>query len=135
MNNNDLTKSTSSAISNITIQCKVKILNISDKKTIGEDARLHSIISNPSSMLEELHMSCVTLSSGAAIELFTALSESKKLKALWINNSKITNEACDAIVMAVKKNTSLIKLKMKNNPISGKCMQRIVNALQHNNTL
>ena len=41
----------------------------------------------------------------------------------------------DAIIMAMKKNTSLVKLTMYHNPISGECAQLIVQALQHNSSL
>ena len=132
---NGLTKSSSSAISDITISCRVKVLYISDNNTIGEDERLYSIISDPSSMLEELYMYYTKLSSSAAIKLFNALSEGKKLRVLYINSNKITDEACDAIIMAMKKNTSLVQLYMYDNPISGECAQLIVQAFQHNNTL
>ena len=132
---NGLTESSSSAISDITISCRVKTLNINGKKAVGEDERLYSIISDPSSMLEELHMSCTRLSSNAAIKLFTALSEGKKLRILQIHNNHITDEACDAIIMAMKKNTSLVELNIHDNPISGECVQMIIQALQYNNTL
>ena len=132
---NGLTESSSSAISDITISCRVKVLIISYNNTIGEDERLYSIISNPSSMLEELHMLSTKLSSSGAIKLFTALSEGKKLRTLWIADNDITDEACDAIIMAMKKNNSLVNLDMKDNPISGECAQLIVQGLQHNNTL
>ena len=135
LNSNGLTESSSSAISDITISCRVKILDIRNNNTVGEDERLYSIISDPSSMLEGLYMYCTRLSSSAAIKLFTALSEGKKLRILDINSNRITDEACDAIIMAMKKNTSLVKLCMWGNPISGECAQLIVQALQHNNTL
>ena len=86
-------------------------------------------------MLEELYMNYMRLSSSAAIKLFTALSEGKKLRVLRISNNDITDEACDAIIMAIKKNASLVRLYMSSNPISGECAQLIVQALQHNNTL
>ena len=133
---NGITKSSSSAISDITISCRVNVLEISGNNTVGEDERLYSIISDPSSMLEQLYMGSTNLSSNAAINLFTALSESKKLRLLWITKIiSITDEACDAIIMAMKKNTSLFRLDMYGNPISEKCAQLIVEALQHNNTL
>ena len=135
LNYNALTESSSSAISDMTISCRVKKLNISGNKIIGEDDRLYSIISDPSSMLEELYMWDTKLSSSAAIKLFTALSEGMKLKVLWIMNNNINDQACDAIIMAMKNNTSLVVLKMPNNPISGECAQLIVQALQHNDTL
>ena len=135
LDSNGLTESSSSSISGIAISCRVKILNISRNSTIGEDERLYSIISDPSSMLEKLYMHYTKLSSSAAIKLFTALSEGKKLKVLNISVNKIADEACDAIIMAMKKNTSLVELYMWGNPISGECAQLIVQALQHNNTL
>ena len=135
LNYNGLTESSSSAISDITISCRVKELYISYNKTVGEDERLYSIISDPSSMLEELYMWRTSLSSNAAIKLFTALIEGKQLRTLEIYHNDIADEACDAIVMAMKKNTSLVKLDMYGNPISGECSQLIVQALQHNNTL
>ena len=132
---NGITESSSSAISDITISSRVKILRISGNETAGEDERLYSIISDPSSMLEELYMDFTELSSNAAIKLFTALSEGKKLRILQINDNSITDEACDAISMAMKKNTSLVELFMHGNPFSKECAQLIAEALQYNNTL
>ena len=85
-------------------------------------------------MLEKLYMISTKLSSSAAIKLFTALSKSNKLRALWIMHNNITDEACDTIIMAMK-NNSLVKLYMYSNRISTECAQLIVQALQHNNTL
>ena len=137
LSSNDLTAVSSSAISDLTISCRVKKLYVGDNSvnTIGEDNRLYKIITNPSSMLEVLDMSHSNLSSSAAIKLFTVLSEANKLKALWINGNSITDEAHDAIIMAMKKNNSLVELYMYKNPISGECAQFIVQALQYNNTL
>ena len=133
--NNGLTESSSSAISDITISCRVKVLDIRNNNTVGEDERLYSIISDPSSLLEELNIIYTKLSSSGAIKLFTALSEGKKLGVLDIGHNDITDEACDAIIMAMKKNNSLVRLYMYDNPISTECAQLIVQALQHNNTL
>ena len=132
---NDLTAVSSSAISDLTISCRVKTLWISDNKTVGEDDRLYRIITDDSSMVEELFMWDINLSSSGTIKLFTALSEAKKLRVLHTGSNNITDEACDVIIMAMKKNTSLVKLNMQNNPISGECAQLIVQALQYNKTL
>ena len=121
LSSNGLTESSSFAISDITISCGVKELRINDNKTIGEDERLFSIISDPSSMLEELYMYSTKLSSSAAIKLFNALSEGKKLRVLKVHNNDINDEACDAIIMAMKMSTSLVELRMDGNPISGEC--------------
>ncbi len=135
LSDNDLTAVSSSAISDLTISCRVKILWIGHHKTVGEDDRLYRIITDDSSMVEELWMTDANLSSSGAIRLFTALSEAKKLRVLGINNNDITDEACDAIIMAMKKNTSLVELTMDNNQISGEYAQLIVQVLQYNNTL
>ena len=132
---NGLTESSSSAISDIVISCRVKELHVSGNNTIGEDARLYSVISNPSSMLEVLYIGYTKLSFNAAIKLFNALNEGKKLKVLGINNNKITNEVCDAILAAMKKNDSLAELYMHGNPISGECMLLIAESLHHNSSL
>ena len=132
---NGLTKSSSSAISDITINCRVKRLNISGNKTISEDEKLYSVISDPTSMLEVLYISSTKLSSNSAIKLFTALSEGKKLKVLGIAYNNVTDEACNTITLAMQKNASLVELYMHANPISGKSIQLIVQALQRNNTL
>ena len=120
LRNNGLTKSSSSAISDITINCRVKQLNISGNKTVSEDEKLYSTISNPTSMLEVLYINSTKLSSNAAIKLFTALSEGKKLKVLGIAYNNISDEACNAITLAMQKNASLVELYMHANPISGK---------------
>ena len=125
----------SSAISDLTISCRVKTLYISHNNIDGEDNRLYRIITDQSSMVEVLEMSYNDLSLNGAIKLFTALSDGKKLRSLWITDNNITDEACDAIIMAMKKNTSLVELIMYDNPISGECAQLVVQALQYNNTL
>ena len=92
---NDLTAVSSSAISDLTISCRVKILYIGGNNIDGEDDRLYRIITDQSSMVEVLDMSYNNFSSNGAIKLFTALSDGKKLRMLWIDNNNITDEACD----------------------------------------
>ena len=134
---NGLTESSSSAISDITISCRVKELSIVGNKTVGEGEKLYSIISDPSSMLEILHMQRISLSLNALLKLFTALGESQRLRELCIssNINNITDEACDAVIMAMKKNTSLVELFMHDTRISGEYAQLIVEGLKDNNTL
>ena len=134
---NGLTESSSSAISDITINCRVKELSIVGNKFVGEGEKLYAIISDPSSMLEILHMQRINLSLNALLKLFTALGESSKLRELCISSyiNNITDEACDTIIMAMKKNTSLVELFMQDTPISGEYAQLIVEGLKHNSTL
>ena len=135
LHNNGLTKSSSSAIRDITIMCGVKLLGIGGNETIGEDENLYSILTDSSSVVEELYMGSTMLSSNAAINLFTALSNGLTLKVLWIVENCITDEACNTIAMALKKNNSLYELRMEANPLSGESAEKIVQALQSNDTL
>ena len=132
---NGLTESSSSAISDITLGCQVEILNIKRNTSACENERLYSMISDPSSVVGELDMQSTKLSSTAAIKLFTALRDSKKLRILNVADNDITDEACDAIIMAMKKNTSLVELYIDRNPISVVCTHLIVEALKYNKTL
>ena len=135
LTDNGLTAVSSSAISDLTISCGVKTLLIGNNNTVGEDDRLYRIITDDSSMVEELWMTGANLSSCGAIKLFTALSEANTLRVLRISHNDITDEACLTINMAMTKNTSLVELYMHHNAISGECAQLIVQALQYNNTL
>jgi len=129
----NLTASSSSFISDIVISCKVKKLSIDANKTIGENEQLYSMLLHPGSMLEELSMYLTKLSSNAAIKLFTALGKSK-LKGLSVSNNWITDTACSVIAEAMS-NTSLVSLRMWDNPISAEAILPIVQALEGNNTL
>ena len=79
----------------------------------------------------------VCLPSVAIIKLFTAVSEGKSLRELWIysNITDIDDEAFDAIANAMKKNTSLVELLMHDMPVRGESINVIIEALKHNNTL
>ena len=132
---NGLTALSSSAISDLTISCKIKVLRINGNESVCEDDRLYAILSDPSSKLEKLYMTSTNLSCSTTIKLFTAVGESKKLKVLGVTSNKITGEACDAIIVALKKNTSLAELWINNNPIREDKAQLIIKALQENNTL
>ena len=132
---NGLTTQSSSLISDITVKCKVKELGIGGNDTIGEDEKLYSMLSHPSTILEELYMYNTQLSSRAAIALFTAVKDNNKLKKLYIDNNAITDDACDAITTALKSNNCLVELYIHRNPLTGESIVTIVNALKVNNTL
>ena len=129
---NGLTTQSSSLISDIVVTCEVKVLGIAGNYTIGENEQLYSILSNPSTMLEELYMYNTKLSSRAAIALFTALKDNNKLKRL---NNAITDDACAAITTALERNSCLVRLSMDDNPLTGEAIVNIVNGLKVNNTL
>ena len=135
LNNTDLTQVSSSFISDLTINCRVEKLWINDNKIVGEDETLYRMITDHSSVLEELYMNSINLSATGAILLFTALSKAKKLRVLWIRDNDITDDASEAIIRAMKENTTLVELQMYRNLISGTCACHIVQALQNNQTL
>ena len=135
LDDNGLTTQSSSLISDITVKCKVKRLVISHNHTIGENEQLYSMLSNPSTVLEELIMWNTKLSCRAAIAMFTAVKDNNKLKVLHIYGNAITDDACDAITTALERNSCLVELIMYGNPLTGEAIVNIVNALKVNNTL
>ena len=132
---NGLTTQSSSLISDITVKCKVKELEIAGNDTTEEGEQLYSMLSNPSTVLQELIMWNTQLSSRAAIALFTAVKDNNKLKVLNIANNAITDAACDTISTALKSNNCLVTLYMNNNPLTGEAIVTIVNVLKVNNML
>ena len=116
------------------MKCKVKKLVITSNDTIGEDEQLYSILSCPSTMLEELWMDFPKLSTRGAIALFTALKDNNKLKMLHIARNNITDDTCDAIITTLK-NNCLVKLDMFSDSLTDEAIGNIVDALKVNNTL
>ena len=132
---NGLTTQSSSLISDIAVKCKVKVLWIGGNPTIGENEQLYSMLSNPSTVLEELIMRDTKLSCRAAIAMFTAVKDNNKLKKLNISHNAIT-DACDAITTALERNSCLVDTDIcTRNPLTGEAIVNIVNALKVNNTL
>ena len=135
LDKNGLTTQSSSLISQLVVQYKVKVLWINDNDTIGEDQQLYSMLTNPSNVLERLTMWHTKLSSTAATDLFTAVKENNKLKELYIDLNAITDDACAAITTALEKNSCLVELSMWSNPLSSEAIVNIVRCLEVNNTL
>ena len=135
LSNNGLTTQSSSLISQLVVQYKVKELRIYNNYTIGEDQQLYSMLTNPSNVLEVLIMGFTKLSSTAVTDLFTAVKENNKLKELHIDDNAITDDACAAITTALERNSCLVKLSMHDNPLSSEAIVNIVRCLKVNNTL
>ena len=136
LNSNSFTPSSSPRIIDLVISCKVKELWIGDNKVFGDDEQIYSILSDPSCMLEILHLSLTKLSSSAVTTLFTTLTgKGNKLKKLYLAGSNITDEGCNAIATAMKENDSLVELDIRKNPISKDGIKPIFQAIQHNNSL
>lgn len=135
LKSNVLTAQSSSLISKFTVRHKVKILEIANNDTIGEDQQLYSMLTDPCNVLEELNMSVTKLSSTGAIALFKGLEDNNKLKRLYLDRNNITDDASGAIVTALESNKCLTTLLMSNNPLSSKAIKHIVQCLVVNNTL
>ena len=133
--NNGLTTQSSSLISQLVVQYKVKELRISGNDTIGEDQQLYSMLTNPTNVLETLHMRGTKLSCRAAADLFTAVKENNKLKKLDIDYNAITDDVCAAITTALERNSCLVTLSMHGNSLSSEAIVNIVRFLEINNTL
>ena len=132
---NALTVHSSFLISELTVKCQVKELVIAGNYSIGEDCRLYSMLANPLSVLEKLHMHNIELTSRAAITLFAALQDNKTLKQLEIGDNAIDHDACDAITTTLKMNKCLTALGLHNNPLSGEAIVNIVECLKVNDVL
>ena len=135
LSSNDLSSSSDGCLSDIVINCRVRVLDISYNKTIGQTEEFFpTILSSPS--LETLFIDDINLSSSAAIMIFTALKEKKtKLKKLLMADNDVTDDACDVIAETLQVNSTLEYLSIHGNKISKEALQLILNSLRHNNTL
>ena len=135
LTDNCLTSQSSSLISELTVKCKVKMLVINGNYIFGEDQQLYSMLTNPSTELEQLNMWDISLSSRGARALFTTIMVNNKLKKLNIPFNAITDDACDVITAALQRNSCLVELYMYHNPLSNEAITNIVQCLEFNNTL
>ena len=134
---NDLSSSSDGCLTDIVITCGVKILSIGQNKAIGQTEEFFpTILFSPSSMIEELYISGINVSTRAAIMIFTLLKEeTTKLKRLDMSDNDITNDVCDVIAETLQVNSTLEYLDMYGNKVSKEASQLILNSLRHNNTL
>ena len=132
---NDLTRQSSSLISELSVKCRVRRLGIDGNHTIGEDQQLYYMLTDPSTILEELYMWDTQLSSQGAIHLFNTVKDNNTLKKLFIESNSITDDACGVITTALERNSCLVTLGMSYNPLSNEAILNIVRCLEVNNTL
>ena len=134
---NDLSSFSDGCLADIVITCGVKALNISNNQTIGQTEEFFTtLLSSSSSMIEELYIDGINLSTRAAIMIFTLLKEKKtKLKWLGMANNDITDDVCDVIGETLQVNSTLAFLDIFHNSISKEASQLILNSLRVNNTL
>ena len=137
LHNNDLSSSSDSSLSDITITCKVKALDISLNKAVGETPHFFTtLLTHPSCMIEQLYMTDNNYSTTKwATDLFSSLRENKTLKELWMKGDNISDDECGVICDVLRVNNSLRVLDLWSKPISGESSQLILDALKDNNTL
>ncbi|XP_065906900.1 protein NLRC3-like [Dysidea avara] len=136
LNNNDLSSSSDSSLSDIVITCKVKALYISGNKTVGETPQFFTtILTHPSYVIETLYMSHNNYTARPAMELLSSLRENKTVKQLRIDDNNISDDECGVICDVLRVNNTLRGLDMSDNPITGQASQLILDALKDNNTL
>ena len=135
--NNDLSLSSDSYLSDLIIACKVKWLDISYSKAVGETPHfITTLLKHPSCMIETLYMSRNSYSSTKwAIELFSSLRVNKRVKELVIWGNNISDDVCGEICGTLAVNNTLKELSMYRNPITGQASLLILDALKDNNTL
>ena len=132
--NNNLTAKLCSLISEVAVK-KMKVLRVDGNDSVGEDKQFYAMLTDPSTVLEQLYMGGTKLSSTAAIVLFTALSENNKLQLLDIADNAITDDAVNAISKALKENCCSVILRMHDNPLIEEAIVNTVQRLADNNTL
>ena len=130
-----VTSSSSKLVSDIVINCNIKILVLDDNDNIGENEELYSMLSHSSTKLEILSMYHTKLSSKAANILFTTLQQNRTLKILSIEGNDITDDSCSCIANTIKLNSNLVELWMRFNPVTAEGIRPILLALDCNNTL
>jgi len=135
LGNNDLSSSSDSSLTDIIIKCKVKWLDISDNKTVGETPHFFTTLTHPSCVIETLYMEDNKFTTRWATELFSSLRENKTVKELGIIGNNISDDLCDVICDVLRVNNSLRVLYMWGNPITGQASEMILDALKENNTL
>jgi len=137
LHNNDISSSSDSSLSDILISWRVKILNISSNKDVGETPHFFTaLLTHPSCVIEELGMVFNNYSTTSwAIDLFSSLWENKTVKKIWISGNNISDDVCDVICGGLHMNKSLRMLDMFRNPITGQASQLILDSLKDNNTL
>ena len=138
LDNNDLSSSSDSSLSDIISTCKVKVLSINDNKAVGEPPYFFTkLLTHCSYVIEELYMvhNCYSTTRWAT-ELFSSLRENKTVKVLWVTSNNISDDVCSGVICdALRVNNSLRELCMYNNLFSAQAQQLILDALKDNNTL
>ena len=135
LNSCGITSSSSKLVSDIVINCNIKILVLDENDNIGENEELYSMLSHSSTKLEILSMYHTKLSSKAANILFTTLLQNWILKILSIEDNDITDDSCSCIANTIKLNSNLVELWMRFNPVTAEGIRPVLLALDCNNTL
>ena len=137
LDNNDLTSSSDSSLSDLISTSKVKRLDISNNKTVGETPQFFAkILSDPSEM-ETLYMYSNNYSTTKwAEELFLSLKENKTLKNLVVGHNNISDTVFAVVICeTLSVNNTLRLLSLRGNKITEQTANLFLCALKGNNTL
>ena len=137
LDNNYLSSSSDSILSDIIYSCKVQSLGIDNNNAVGETEQfITTVLSHPSSRLKRLYMNRNKYSSTKwAIQLFTSMMYNKSLEVLEVAGTSISDDVCNVIVKALQVNDSLRELSLESNWITGEASILLVESLQNNNAL
>jgi len=135
LDNNYLSSSSDSILSDIIYSCEVQSLGIDNNNAVGETEKfITTVLSLPS--LKRLYMNRNKYSSNKwAKWLFTSLMHNKSLEVLEVAGTSISDDVCNVIVRALQVNDSLRELSLENNWITGEASILLVESLQNNNAL
>ena len=136
LHSNDLFSSCDGCLADIVINCRIKILDISYNKTIGQTERFfHTILTDKSSYLERLYITEINLSSKTAIIMLNLLKKNTKLKELGMANNNITGDVGDAMAKTLQVNQTLEYLNIDGSKISKRSILHILTSLKLNDSL
>ena len=137
LDDNSLLSSCDGWIADIVIACEVEQLYLDCNKGIGQTEEFFpTILSTPSSMLWRLDINDVKLSCKSATVIFTLLKERKtRLKDLRMAKNDITDDACNVIAEALQDNCTLKHLDIHGNNFSKEAIKLIMMSLRQNDIL
>ena len=136
-----ISSSSDNFLSDIIINSKVKELDISNNKNVGETQQfINKILTHPSSVLKRLNMSNNTYNlTKWAIHLFSTLGKNKTVSVLEINGMNVpcSDDICEVVCKMLSVNTILGELHARGSPLIHDIdsQLKILKALKDNNAL
>jgi len=114
---------------------KVSKLKIGWNKDADSEQTITTLFTSRESMLKELHIDNMHLSSKMANVIFKSLNKSRELKKLDMADNDITDDSCDVIAKTLKDNTTLEWLNIAGNIMNEEGLRCILDSLLQNGML